>query len=65
LSPEQRQIVEYLTGSIPLLLRCLFNVENFVESDFRDITELRQVDLDVNDFFFTKYESLPGMMKEM
>jgi hypothetical protein len=65
LSPEQRQVVEYLTGRIPLLLRCLLGIQNFVESDFRDIPELRKVNLDVNNFFASKYESLYDIKKGM
>lgn len=36
LSPEQRQRVEYLTGCIPLLLRCLIKLTNFDELGFQE-----------------------------
>ncbi|KAH9953864.1 hypothetical protein BGW80DRAFT_1451367 [Lactifluus volemus] len=57
LSDEQRRLVEHLTGRIPLLLRHLFNMANFDEQKFREITDLRNVGLQVSQFFRTKYES--------
>ncbi|KAM6502225.1 hypothetical protein JOM56_002202 [Amanita muscaria] len=58
LSAEQRQRVEYITGRIPLLLRCLLNINNFVELEFRDIVDLRNVTVDVEKFFRAKLASL-------
>ncbi|KAM6502196.1 hypothetical protein JOM56_002173 [Amanita muscaria] len=58
LSAEQRQRVEYLTGRIPLLLRCLINMNNFVESEFRNIPDLRDVTVDVEKFCRLKLASL-------
>jgi len=64
LSAKQRQRVEYLTGCIPLLLRCLFNVNKFVELEFRNLSELRNVNLDIGIFFRNKYASLSSESKE-
>ncbi|KAF8804045.1 hypothetical protein BYT27DRAFT_7259493 [Phlegmacium glaucopus] len=65
LSPDQRQCVEHLTGSIPLLLRCLFNITNFVELEFRNMPDLRNLSLEVSTFGRTKLASLDSLSKHM
>jgi len=64
LSDEQRLLVEYLTGCIPLLLRCLFDVKSFDELEFKNNSSLREVASDIDIFFRTKFVSLDLLSKE-
>ncbi|KAF8221565.1 hypothetical protein L208DRAFT_1462363 [Tricholoma matsutake] len=64
LSAEQRERVEYLTGRIPLLLRCLFNMTNFDELKFRNMPDLLNVAFQVESFFRTKVCSLHLLSKQ-
>ncbi|KAF8327351.1 hypothetical protein F5887DRAFT_1274679 [Amanita rubescens] len=64
LSDKQRQLVEYLTGRIPLLLRCLFNMPKFVELEFRKQFYLRNVKSDVDEFARTKLSLLKPLSKK-
>ncbi|KAF8234815.1 hypothetical protein L208DRAFT_1393487 [Tricholoma matsutake] len=64
LSAEQRERVEYLTGRIPLLLRCLFNMTEFDELEFRNMPDLRNVVLQVDSFFRTKVYPLHLLSKQ-
>jgi hypothetical protein len=60
LSDQERRLVEYLTGSIPLLLRPLFDHEQFDETRFVGHEDLSRVKADVIDFFFDKQSELSG-----
>jgi len=54
LTTNERQIVEYLTGRIPLLLRCLFDIQHFDESKFMNFPDLIKVNDDISKFFRTR-----------
>jgi hypothetical protein len=57
LSDQERQIVEYLTGRIPLL-RVLFGIKKFNEQVFLHFPDLKKVGLDVSDFFKARINAL-------
>jgi len=58
LSSEDRQLVEYLTGRIPLLLRSLFDFKNtaFNEQEFLNCRDLSKVNQDIVNFYRAKAE---------
>jgi hypothetical protein len=58
LTNEQRQLIAYLTGRIPLLLRPLFDQEHFNEQHFLDNKDLYKVNVEVMDFFLQKEKEL-------
>ena len=64
LSDQERQIVEYLTGRIPLLLRGLFGIKKFNEEEFLRLPDLVKVDLDVSDFFEARIDTLKEHRKD-
>jgi hypothetical protein len=67
LTSEQRQLIGYLTGRIPLLLRPLFDQENFNEQRSLDHKDLKKVNVEVIHFFIQKQTELSGdpIKKEM
>ena len=64
LSDQERQIVEYLTGRVPLLLRGLFGIKKFNEEEFLRLPDLVKVDLDVSDFFEARIRTLTEQQKD-
>jgi hypothetical protein len=64
LSDQERQIVEYLTGRVPLLLRGLFGIKKFNEEEFLRLPDLVKVDLDVSDFFEARIDTLKEHRKD-
>lgn len=64
LSPEQRQQAEYLTGCMPLLLKCLTEIANFDELDFRKIPGLVHLASDVSTFAVNKLATLNPLDRE-
>jgi len=57
LSDQEKQIVEYITGRIPLLLRPLFDMNKFNEEKFLLSPELRKVYMDVSRFFTNRIDA--------
>jgi len=64
LSDQERQIVEYITGRIPLFLRALFGIEKFNEEMFLRSSDLLTVGMDVTDFFMNRQKMLEGYKKD-
>jgi hypothetical protein len=58
LSDQERQIVEYLTGRIPLLLRVLIGIKKFNEEEFSRFPDLQKVDVDISNFFRARINAL-------
>jgi len=65
LSDQERQIIEYLTGRIPLLLRVLFSIEKFNEEEFLRFSDLVKVNWDVSTFFMERIEMLKEDQKDV
>ena len=57
LSPESRKFVEYMTGSIPLLLQSLFQFKGkeFDQTALLDVRELLLVQEDITSFYDTLF----------
>ena len=64
LSDQERQIVEYLTGRVPLLLRGLLGIKKFNEEEFLRLPDLVKVDVDVSDFFEARIRTLTEQQKD-
>ena len=64
LSDEQRVLVKHLTGCIPLLLCCLFDLKTFDEHEFKNHFILRKVATEVDVFFRARCKSLSTSSKE-
>ena len=65
LSDQERQIVEYLTGRIPLLLRGLFGIKKFNEEEFLRSPDLLKVKVDVSIFFKARINALNEYEKDL
>jgi len=59
LSENDWEVVEYLTGRIPLLLRSLFEFQDksFDETKFLECPDLVKVNNDITSFYHTMIES--------
>jgi hypothetical protein len=57
-SDEQMQVVKYLSGKVPLLLRPLLGLKEFKESAYIKCKVLWSVNLAVDAFYRTKRRSL-------
>jgi hypothetical protein len=56
LSADQRKTFEYLTGNIPLLLRCLLDKMEFDQLDIPRSDELKMVATDLSNFHMAMQE---------